>query len=414
MRKIELLYKLYALDFIYSGIIRGFLPTYLGNIVYFARAIIVLLLFFSVVTKAKSVLRENFAYPLICVLFTGYQFIFLLFGEIDLKTFIYGLYLYVIPIVGLICSGALITSQTLKALQNILFVSVPVNLLVALLQTVFKYTKLYSAGFGVGLYSAQGIQRATGTFSSAAGFAIYMSVCLSLMISLEIMRRGSVPKFQWVALLVMLALSGSRTVYINYAFVLALIVVFGKSVRELKRKVGQLFLLAIPSAGAVMLMPGTRSVLISGIHRFVEANEVDPPFQRIINQFWVKEWNWNPLGSGLGTRSLGSVLNVDMRITFSNWIEFDNARILAEAGWILFLALMLVKIMILAREIRVRKTLKGTYKGIHLVLLSSCLPWLIFGQIFGQASIASGTFLIIYLLRGASNFQDSDESILEK
>lgn len=413
MQRINVLWKLYFLDFIYSGIIRGFLPTLLGNIFYFARAIIVMAIFIFLFKNAKSFMKNGSTFLFICFLLTGYQSILLLFGEIDFKTFFYGLYLYVIPLVGLISTGALDTGQIIKAFRKILLISIPINLLVVLLQTVFKFTILYSAGFGAGLYSTEGVQRATGTFSSPAGFAIYMSVCLALMLSLEALNRKSIPQAHWIALLVMLGLSGSRTIVFNFAFVLLFLVIFGTRAKEVSSKLGRLFLLAVSSVGIVVLLPGTRNVLNAGINRFTEANRVDPPLTRIINQLWVKDWDWNPVGSGLGSRSLGSVVNVDIRVTISKWIEFDNARILAEAGSILFIAMLLVKILIILRGIQNRKIVGKRYRGIHLTLLLSCLPWIIFGQIFGQASIASGTFLIAYLLLGVSALREPEERKLE-
>jgi hypothetical protein len=49
-------------------------------------------------------------------------------------------------------------------------------------------------------------------------------------------------------------------------------------------------------------------------------------------------------------------------------------------------------------------SLGDTYvRGIGLILLLTSLPWLAAGQIFGQSSIASGTFLLIYLLLSLQN-----------
>lgn len=413
MQRLNIFWKLYFLDFIYSGIIRGFVPILSGNILYFARAIIVLTIFIFLLKNAKSFMKGGGVFSFTCFLLISYQSTLLLFDEIDIKTFFYGLYLYVIPLIGLICSSAVNTGQVIKAFRKILLISILINLCVALLQTVFKVTELYSAGFGVGLYSTGGVQRATGTFSSAAGFAIYMSVCFALMLSLDSMNPGSIPQFHWIALLVMLGLSGSRTTVLNFAFVFLFLVLLGARAKELKSKVVRLLLLAIPSIGVVAFIPDSRNVVNAGINRFIEANKVDPPLQRIVNQLWVREWDWNPIGSGLGSRSLGSVINVDIRVTFSKWIEFDNARILSEAGWVLFLMILLVKIMIIVRGIQYRKIQEKRYRSVGLALLLSCLPWVISGQIFGQASVASGTFLMVYLLLGVSELHELKERELE-
>jgi hypothetical protein len=408
MRNWDVIWKLYFFDFVYSGIIRGFIPTSLGNVVYFSRAVIIIVYLVYFLKSKQRVIFSDFYFMVIAFLLVGYQSIFYLVDQIDLVTFSYGIFLYVVPLIGLVCVSAINPLGIIMSLRNVILISIPVNLLVEILQTVFRFENLYSAGFGAGLVSSDGIQRATGTMSSAAGFAIYMSFCLGLLLSLEILSPRGVPKIYWIMLFVMLGLSGSRSTLLNFVFVIAFSFVLGERSVRLRSKILKLLVLAIPTIGLLAVFPISSGVLKAGISRFTGANEIDPPIQRILGQIWVKNMEWNPIGSGLGAHSRGTVLNSDLRVTFANWVEFDNARILAESGFILFLLVISVKIIIIFRGFGIIKT-KGTCnRGVKLSLFLSCLPWIVSGQIFGQSSIASGTFFLVYLLLGFSRLDETN------
>jgi hypothetical protein len=71
--------------------------------------------------------------------------------------------------------------------------------------------------------------------------------------------------------------------------------------------------------------------------------------------------------------------------------------------------ILLIKIIIIVRGIQYRKIQEKRYRSVGLALMLSCLPWVISGQIFGQASVASGTFLMVYLLLGVSELHEPKE-----
>ena len=106
----------------------------------------------------------------------------------------------------------------------------------------------------------------------------------------------------------------------------------------------------------------------------------------------------NLFGTGLGTRALGAVNDLDRRILYANWVEFDNARILVEAGLLFLLLIWLAKFLFIVHVSIQKRKMANKERIIVNISLLGLIPYLLFAQIFGQGTMASGVFLIVYIL----------------
>lgn len=311
-------------------------------------------------------------------------------------TFFYGLYLYVIPILGFLIKSGQNIFDIISGTRWVIQFSIVANFILATAQTVFQVRWLYSAGFGEGLYSSDGVQRATGTFSSAAGFGIYISIVFFYLISLRIQNKTENLYIFWVLFALMVVMSGSRTIIFNLSFTLVSFMFFTNS-KIYRNAILFKILPILVVVTFISVMTEISDVARSGVDRFLMANSIDPPLGRLWKQILIPLDEMNFVGSGLSTRALGSVLNSDSRITFSSWIEFDNLRIVTEAGIIFLILIWVTKILIVGNSLHFISNSSGEFRAISFLLLVTYLPYLIFGQAFGQTSIASGTFFLAYL-----------------
>lgn len=389
-------WNLYLFDFIFSGLIRANLPHSLSNVFFFTRALIIL---FFVITSRKEI-HDNIKFKTffltVSVLLTLYQFIYLVFDELGPITFLYGLYLYVIPILGLLIKSKHNLFEIITGTTPLIKISIWVNFSLVAAQTVFQISSLYSAGFGEGLYSAGGIQRATGSFSSAAGYGIYISVIFFYLVSLRIIAKEKNLNIYWMLFLFMVIMSGSRTIIFNLLFAIIVFIFFNRRNNHIKSMFRNIFTSAI-IVFVITFMTDISHVASAGISRFIGANSVNPPFSRLWQQISINLNDLQLFGSGLSTHALGSVININSRVTFSNWIEFDNQRVAVEAGLFFLVLILITKILFLRNSVLLYSEYSDYNKPIRLLLLVTYSPFLFFGQVNGQASIASGTFYLVYL-----------------
>lgn len=399
----RILWVVYFLDFIFSGIVRGLLPGIISNVLYFARGVVVVILFLLFLNSGKVLNSFSRFFVFLAFLLFGFQLVLLINSELNLINFFYGLYLYVIPLIGVAMSETIDLRLILLNYFLILRIALPINFLVCVLQTVFNFAPLYSAGFGTGLYSSNGIQRATGTFSSSVGFSLFLSLSLIILIGLQLLDLKVVPIHMWLIILFLVLVSGSRTTIFNVGYLLVL-TYFMKGIKlhvYSKRIFSRVFwgLLLLFS----VTFPLVSSVYYAGLYRFTSANEIDPPISRLLFQLSLENHEFRLFGEGLGTRALGSVNNSDRRILFAEWIEFDNARILVEAGVIFLVLIWFAKILFVFNVINARTKLSRGERTFLNVGLVGLMPYLLFAQIFGQATLSGGVFLLMYLLLSLFN-----------
>ena len=395
---VQKLWVLYFLDFIYSGLIRGFLPLPMSNVFYFLRLVIIVLIVLIFLSTGTSL--DPFArfFVLLSLLFFGFQVILMVNNQLNFQTFVYGIYLYVVPFLGVAVAKSMDVNRNLSQYFRILKVALPLNLLVSVLQTVFNIEALYSAGFGAGLYASEGVQRATGTFSSSVGLSLFTTMTYIFLLSIHILKINRVPTYMWITLCFLILVSGSRTTFLNFGFLLFGVLaaknargLFFKS-RNLKRvaiSILFLFIVSLPLFGGVYR---------AGVIRFQSGNSINPPLVRLYQQLSLDGYEVNLFGTGLGTRALGAVNDLDRRILYANWVEFDNARILVEAGLLFLLLIWLAKFLFIVHVSIQKRKMANKERIIVNISLLGLIPYLLFAQIFGQGTMASGVFLIVYIL----------------
>lgn len=395
---VQKLWVLYFLDFIYSGLLRGFLPNQVSNIIFFARFMIIALLVFFFLKSGT--LLDPFArfFVLVSCLLLGFQLILFINMQLNFQTFIYGIYLYVVPFLGIAIAKGMDVSLILNRYFSIMKIAIPLNLLVSLLQTVFHFEALYSAGFGTGLYSSGGVQRSTGTFSSSVGLSLFTTTTCILLMAIHVLKIARVPQYLWISICFLILISGSRTTFLNFGFLVFGILIV-KNTRNRLHKSSRLrrFFILVSFLFATSL-PFLLSVYIAGLNRLKDANAINPPLSRLLQQLSLAGYQVDLFGTGLGTRALGAVNNSDRRILYANWVEFDNARILVEAGLIFFLLIWLAKLSLLIHISNQKGRLTIDERIVINIALLGLVPYLLFAQIFGQGTLSSGVFLIVYIL----------------
>lgn len=407
---LQKLWVIYFLDFIYSGLIRGFLPSPMSNIFYFLRLAIIVLIVLIFLSTGTSL--DPFArfFVLLSFLLFGFQLILIVNNQLNFQTFVYGIYLYVVPFLGVAVAKSMDVNRNLSRYFRILKLALPLNLLVSVLQTVFNVEALYSAGFGVGLYASDGVQRATGTFSSSVGLSLFTTMTYILLLGIHILKIDRVPTYMWITLCFLILVSGSRTTYLNFGLLL-LGVLAAKNTRGLFFKSRNFTRVTIfASVLFIVSLPLFGGVYRAGVNRFQSGNSINPPLARLYQQLSLDGYEVNLFGTGLGTRALGSVNNLDRRILYANWVEFDNARILVEAGLLFLLLIWLAKFLFII-NVLIQKRKMGSKERIFVNIgLLGLIPYLLFSQMFGQGTISSGAFLIIYILL-AFPFRPSNQDI---
>jgi hypothetical protein len=395
---VQMLWVVYFLDFIYSGVLRGFLPTLVSNGLYFMRAVVVVLLLIIFLQSGKLLSTFSRFFVFLSFLLTGFQLILFINNQVSLLSFIYGIYLYVVPLLGIVIAEGMDVKHILSQYYSILRIALPLNFLVSILQTVFKFAPLYSAGFGAGLYSSGGIQRATGTFSSSVGLSLFISLAFILLISVHLLKIRIVPLYIWLLVFFLVLISGSRTTFLNFG----LLMLGTFMLRNLRKNfyTNKLFsrIFWVLFFLVSVTFPFLINVYSAGINRFKNGNEINPPLQRLLQQISLDGYQADFFGEGLGTRALGSIIDPDQRILFANWIEFDNARILVEAGVFFFVLIWIAKILYVFRLVTERNRLPLNERTVINIGLIGLCPYLFFAQIFGQGTLSSGVFLLMYVL----------------
>jgi len=324
-----------------------------------------------------------------------YQLVMVLGGSINFETAVYGWFLYGLPFLGMAVVQKSFNLKTLDRITLLFELCLVPNLFFAVMQTFVGNAKFFSAGFGEGLKSANGVQRATGTFSSPAGYALYLSLTAAFLLIRNDLKRLPVYRIllSFGLLLCQVPISGSRIAIFSVFLVFLVRIVFRKGRKTWhshSQKSKLVILIALVSLfGAFWKLSGS-SVFQATAVRFVSANQADPPLKRLMTQLKIDFQSIGILhGTGLGSRANGTtVFRVD-------WVEFDPQRIVLEAGLIVGLILLGLRIFLVVRI--VENYSKKTH-SLDLPLIAAVLPPVTFGQFMGQGTISIGTWLGLYVL----------------
>jgi len=386
---------LLALHFLLSGFIRGFLLPQISDYLFFIPLPVIICIFLISLSIDSKIRFFDFFCISLAFLLLLYQVVLVLGGSITVKTAIYGWFLYGLPLLGITAAQKCFNPKMLERITFLFEICLIPNFFFAIMQTVVGNSRYFSAGFGEGLQSAYGVQRATGTFSSPAGYALYLTLTASFLLMRNGMQKTiGFRKFVGFGLLLFqLPISGSRTAIISVAFVFLAKAIFRKRAKVLQANRGKSqFLVLIASlaiAGAFWKFSSSSTVQATSA-RFVSANEVDPPLTRLLTQLRIDLDGVGFLhGAGLGSRANGAtVFGVD-------WVEFDVQRILVEAGLVFGIILLGFRMFLV---LRILQNYSKKDDAFDVPLIAAVVPILFFGQFMGQGTISGGTWLGLYIL----------------
>lgn len=384
-----------TLHFLFSGLLRGFVFPQFSDYIFFVPLPLILCLFTLEIYSNSKIRFFDFFCILVSLLALCYQAIMFLGGSINFQTAVYGWFLYGLPMLGMAIARQSITRSVVTRIINLFELSLIPNLFFCIMQTIVGNSLFFSAGFGEGLVSSNGVQRATGTFSSPAGYALYLALSAALLL----VRRDldliySKRRIISLAIVIFqLPISGSRTAILSVILVFAvrLVIRLRYGIRESKREMTILrsfaFLFGLYISGWVFSKSSTVTATSA---RFISANETDPPLTRILAQVKINMSEIELLsGSGLGSRANGVATQP------LDWVEFDFQRIMLESGFVIGSIFLIFRILLV---IRLLKPPKHQLHRLDLPLISAVVPILLFGQFMGQGTISAGTWLGLYIL----------------
>ena len=328
-----------------------------------------------------------------------YQIISLFSHKIDTITFIYGLYLYALPVLLVILINRISQIEIFSIAKKLFIFALPFNLVLSFLQTEFgiRFNKVIEIDNPLTTFA--GVIRAMGSFSSPAGLAIYLQIVFVILLVES--RKNQLKKSKYlraniVQFSTIVFLSGSRTVIFSCAFIFTFYLIFAliANIDFRMPNLGFLFLLSAGFFTASLISP---KVVNAFKIRFVTANSIDDPLSRFVSILIPKTFKNDLLGEGLGARALGSVYSSNKREIYARWIEYDNARILIEGGLAIFILIVIMKFYIFVKYFIVLKKTVDVEKEILTLFLAVIICNIFTSQIFGQGTISSGFWLCVII-----------------
>lgn len=204
-----------SLIWIYIGALRSWILPSFSNYLYFAHFPVLALLWFR---SRRQVKPGQFGTISLFMLLLGiFQLFHILLGNIDLVSGMYGLVTYETPFIFfLIFMRFTINQQDLRILINFILSTLPVNIIIVFLQVIKRTPALQKVEFtnNALLGTANGVVRATGTFTSSSGYSYYV-IFLTLILYIANRKKligGPLSICFAIALGFLTLLSGSRTI----------------------------------------------------------------------------------------------------------------------------------------------------------------------------------------------------------
>jgi len=382
------------LSWIYIGIFRMYLLPQYSNQLYFVSYAILIWQIFYFITYLRASSRSfpvMFALNLFGFVF---QILHTIYGNTSILTCIYGYCLYVLPINLIFMASVLRESDYFDKFMKVIVFSAFPNLLFCILQTSLPNSS-FARSFSERdvATSSQGYARAFGTFTSPAGFSVYLGVLTAITLCFykprSCLRAGSI----YVAVALLYLLSGSRTVYFNLAIILVVYIVTSKRgvfVLVLKSFIP---LVALGVLSVFLIRRFGLGTFDALLERFSQADRSENTLDRIngILFGFFSNLNADLLGSGMGSRSIGTTGYTNT----SEWIENDTTKNMFELGPFFGLAWIAIRyslFLYFATQFLIRR-LQGPS-----VLFAAVGFVLIAGQISSQSTISLGCWLVIQLL----------------
>lgn len=410
--QVDFLYKLLLISWIYSGVLRNLFPK-LSNLLYFSHDLIIVLIFI-VHRPVKLFLRNLIAWILIslCVL---HLFVYYLFAKIDLVGLIQGLNLYCVGLILFVTFSDRDPIVISLRIKNILTTSLIPNFILALLQVPFKndfFQKSQIAGTKQ-IGSADGFIRAYGTFSSSAGFCLYLSVVFAyLIVDINLKKRFSfLVKLTTIISLLIMSQSRTALAIILMQFIIFLKVLSSRnsisSQHTTQTNFKRLLLIILPTIFFLTLYIFPKNIR-SFSNRIQQASQNENSVMRIFDQqfSWIFSLNHSLFGDGLASHSIGIVGYQNLN---QQWIEMDLVRIVVESGSLLGLLIILFRLcwsLILFASLN--RLIKNRQYELAILVPSLAIT-LLQGPIYGHND--TNTFVWMFLtIFVASRFRSHTQS----
>lgn len=407
-------WKLLLLSWIYLGFFRNIIPQ-ISTPLYFVHDLLILVIFFKFFPRDIH-LRHILSWLILASLII-FQFFSFLLGNVNLIGFVQGINLYCLGMILFVSTVNNDLNVRAMNFTSIIEFSMIPNFILAVLQVPLKipYFQKSTLSNLEHLNSADGYIRAYGTFTSTAGFTLYLSVVFAYCLA----NLNRVSQFKGIFLqlvaLSMLAMSQSRTALVIVVFqymIYALIskrAPYGFSLRpfsKLAKKVKLGRLLVLLTAFLFFALPNT---LTAFSNRISQASQNENSIARLFEQqfSWLNYLDYALVGDGLGSHTIGVVgyLNYSQL-----WIEKDLERILAESGVILGLMIIAFRFWWAIILLKSYNILLHNRQFELAILMPPLLITLLQGPLYGQndTNIFGWIFLTIFAsTRQKINFSTS-------
>ena len=381
-----------SLIWIYIGAVRSWILPSLSNYLYFAYFPVLVALWFRSARTRRTQFRILSIFMSLLVIF---QIIHIIFGNIDLVSGIYGLITYETPLIFImIFARSQIGDRELASLTRYILLTLPVNLIVVFFQVVIRSPRLQKVEFTETslLGTANGVVRATGTFTSSAGFSFYV-IFLGLILYIATSKKIiNVPAGICFAIIlaILTLFSGSRTILIF--MILNLLVVLLTRKNRVSGKAGafklKLAIVAMLLGAYKIVTTSNTQVIQSFSQRISDASRTENTFQRVVNSVlepFKHFQDWTIFGQGLGAYGRGS-----LGYGSSLWVENDLSKNILECGLVFGGLVIITRLVIATKLILFVRQYWDTQRTECLMATITFVPIIIAGQVTNQGSLLLG------------------------
>ena len=388
----KILVGILIISWLYTGFLRIYIFRSLANYLYFLPYAIMILIFIYSIIRLRHQIINPSLFILLNGCFLTFQVFHVLLSDLSIVTGIFGYCLYMLPVNFLSLTQILARVNSKDQLMKLMIFAASPNLLMALLQT-FVPNSQYSRGIinENNATTTGGFSRAYGTFTSPAGYAIFLSILTVCVLILAKSKNNLLKLFLYLELAALYILSGSRTVFFSL-FVILIFNFISNGLKQLDRRL--LGILKATLGSIFLFITATQLLPIGPFNAFLErvsrARTEENTSGRILeNIFGFTDYIYQPFfGSGLGSYAIGTVGYENV----SKWIELYLIRYITELCtvfgllWIAFRFFLFLYLPI--------KFIRSAKRN-SLLLFSAAAPYLLFGPIAGQSTISVGCWLVI-------------------
>lgn len=399
-----------SLIWIYVGAVRSWILPSLSNYLYFAHLPFLIALW---VQSRKSKSGQFGIISVFMLVLAVFQSTHFMLGNVDLLGGIYGLITYETPLIFIIIYNRIqICNRDLTRLVHSWLSTLPVNLIVVYFQVVKQSPSLQKVQFTETslLGTSNGILRATGTFTSSAGFSYYI-IFIFIVLFISFKRnfiRAPLAIGSATILLVLILLSGSRTILFFILLNLIVLTLTRDKSNNLAERSIKFTIFSMMLTTFIVLTTSNLKVVNAFFQRISIASKTENTQQRVLNAViepFKQFSDWSILGHGLGVYGHGS-----LGYNSSLWVENDLSKNVIECGVVIGSLVIFARLIIAIKFILLAKQNWTSRRTESLMVAVTYVPIIIAGQVTNQGSLLLGlcisTILVVKLLHSKKDFVD--------